>query len=71
MSAITLDEIIHPSTLFAAWEKVLSNQGVGGVDRQSLQDFELSLEQNLDTLANEVRYGTWHLPTVTFAAGGD
>lgn len=59
MASITLDEVISPATLFAAWEKVLSNKGVGGVDRQSLEDFELSLKQNLDTLANEVLYGTY------------
>lgn len=59
MALITLDEVIKPAMLYAAWEKVLSNQGVGGVDHESLEDFELSLEQNLTSLANEVRYGTY------------
>lgn len=59
MALITLDEVIKPAMLYVAWEKVLSNQGVGGVDHESLEDFELSLEQNLTSLANEVRYGTY------------
>lgn len=59
MALITLDEVIKPAMLYAAWEKVLSNQGVGGVDHESLEDFELALEQNLTSLANEVRYGTY------------
>jgi len=56
----TLSDVIHLSTLHEAWQKVRDNQGVGGVDHVSIEDFELSLQHNLDTLKNEVEYDTYH-----------
>lgn len=59
MPSVTLEDVIHSSTLYEAWEKVRTNQGVGGVDHVSIDDFETNLEHNLETLQNEVKYETY------------
>jgi len=55
----TLSDVIHLSTLHEAWQKVRDNKGVGGVDHVSIEDFELNLQHNLETLKNEVEYETY------------
>lgn len=59
MPVAKLSDVLSTTTLLQAWYKVLANNGVGGVDGVSLTDFEQHLLQNLDTLANEVNYGTY------------
>ena len=59
MSNAILSDVIHPSTLYEAWEKVRDNKGVGGVDHVSIEDFEINLKQNIETLINEVEYETY------------
>jgi RNA-directed DNA polymerase len=45
--------------LHTAWLKVKANRGAGGVDRVSLSDFEASLEQNLQSLLEELKTKTY------------
>ncbi len=59
MSTICLADVLTSHNLLEAWEKVRSNKGAGGVDGVSLQGFEANLQQNLDTLKNEVEYDTY------------
>lgn len=59
MTTVSLQNVIHPSTLYEAWEKVRTNKGVGGVDHVSLDDFEADLDKNIETLINEVTYETY------------
>ncbi len=59
MSTATLEDVIHPSTLYEAWERVRANDGVGGVDRVSINDFKADLDNNIDTLISEVNYETY------------
>ena len=39
--------LMEPGRLRAAWSKVKANKGAGGVDGESIEDFEANLEQNL------------------------
>ena len=59
MHNICLADVISLNTMYAAWEKVRANDGVGGVDGISLDDFAANLRINLDTLANEATYNTY------------
>ena len=59
MSTVCLDDVISPASLYEAWVKVNSNQGAGGVDGVSLDDFAVDLHQNLETLGKEVKYETY------------
>jgi group II intron reverse transcriptase/maturase len=43
-----------------AWEKVKANGGAGGIDGQTLKDFEEQLEQHLDRLHRELEDDTYH-----------
>ena len=57
MSSIT--GAISHAQLKTAWFKVLENQGCAGIDGVNLNDFAADLQTNLETLANEVNYGTY------------
>lgn len=59
MHSVCIADVISLNTLYAAWEKVRTNGGVGGVDGVSLNAFAANLRNNLDTLANEVTYNTY------------
>lgn len=43
-----------------AWDKVKANGGAGGIDGQTLKDFEEQLEQHLDRLHRELKEDTYH-----------
>jgi RNA-directed DNA polymerase len=51
--------IITKREMYAAWLKVKRNQGAGGSDQESLDDFERRLEQNLYKLWNRMSSGTY------------
>ncbi len=54
-----LADALTDLNLHQAWSKVYENQGCAGVDGQTLSDFAEHLLVNLDSLRNEVRYGTY------------
>jgi len=50
-----VDKVYKLKNLELAWEKVRRNKGSGGVDGQSIVDFERDLEKNLQQLHDELR----------------
>jgi group II intron reverse transcriptase/maturase len=61
-----------PANLERAWEKVRSNKGAGGVDRQSIWDFEREKEKHLreiHRLLREKRYNPLSLRRVYIPKG--
>lgn len=55
-----VDKVYQPGNLRLAWEKVKANRGSGGVDGESLKDFEQELEVNLQRLHEELRDKAYH-----------
>lgn len=54
-----VDKVYRKKNLALAWEKVKRNRGAGGVDGQSLAEFEEGLEENLSRLHEELRCDTY------------
>jgi RNA-directed DNA polymerase len=50
--------------VWEAYEKVKANQGAAGVDRQSIEDFESDLRDNLYKIWNRMSSGTYFPPPV-------
>jgi group II intron reverse transcriptase/maturase len=50
-----VDKVYQPKNLREAWEKVKANRGSGGIDGQSLGEFEQGLEEHLGRLHEELR----------------
>jgi RNA-directed DNA polymerase len=50
-----IDKVYKKENLSMAWERVKENRGSGGVDRQSVPEFELQCDQQLDRLQEELR----------------
>ncbi len=50
-----VDKVYQPKNLRAAWDKVKANRGSGGIDGQSLEEFEQELEEHLTRLHEELR----------------
>jgi retron-type reverse transcriptase len=50
-----IDKVYQRKNLEMAWEKVRANKGAGGVDGQSVADFELQRDEQLDRLHRELR----------------
>jgi group II intron reverse transcriptase/maturase len=66
------DKVYAPKNLEWAWEKVRSNKGAGGIDRQSIADFEKGKEQHLrelHRLLKEKRYKPLSLRRVYIPKG--
>lgn len=59
MQSPQLSDALADPNLHQAWSKVYENQGCAGVDGETLADFADHLLANLDTLRNEVHYGTY------------
>ncbi|WP_233120935.1 reverse transcriptase domain-containing protein [Chlorobium sp. KB01] len=49
-----------PETIFQAWYKVASNDGRPGWDNNSIQDYSLRLEENLQALSHALLAGTYN-----------
>jgi hypothetical protein len=50
-----VDKVYQPKNLRGAWEKVKANRGSGGIDGQSLAEFEQGLDEHLGGLHEELR----------------
>jgi group II intron reverse transcriptase/maturase len=50
-----VDKVYPPKNLREAWEKVKANRGSGGIDGQSLEEFEQDCNQHLFRLHEELR----------------
>ena len=49
-----IDKVYKRKNLLIAWERVQANRGSGGVDGQSLADFEAQVDSQLDRLRQEL-----------------
>lgn len=49
------DRLLHKKTLFDAFKRVRASRGAGGIDRQSIEDFESNVVQEVETLLDELR----------------
>jgi group II intron reverse transcriptase/maturase len=54
-----VDKVYKRKNLELAWEKVKANKGAGGVDGQSIEDFEKVLDEQLDRLHRELKEDTY------------
>ena len=54
-----MDKVTDPKTLWRGFEQVKANDGAAGVDRQTVEDFERNLTQNLKELSEQLRAGTF------------
>ena len=54
-----VDKVYKRKNLEMAWERVKANRGSGGVDGQSLEDFEAQLNEQLDRLQRELKEDTY------------
>jgi RNA-directed DNA polymerase len=54
-----IDKVYKRKNLEMAWEKVKANRGRGGVDGQSLEAFEVQLDEQLDRLRRELKEDTY------------
>lgn len=50
-----VDKVYKRKNLELAWEKVRSNKGAGGIDGQSIEEFEKVLDEQLDRLHKELK----------------
>jgi RNA-directed DNA polymerase len=50
-----IDKVYKKENLSMAWERVRGNGGSGGVDKQSVTEFEAQCDQQLDRLQEELR----------------
>lgn len=54
-----IDKVYKPSNLQMAWLKVRKNEGAGGVDDQSIKDFEENAAMQLQKLHDELKSNTY------------
>ena len=54
-----VDKVYRMKNLELAWEKVRQNRGAGGIDGQSIEEFEEDLVKNLAQLHEELKTGTY------------
>ncbi len=54
-----IDKVYAPKTLRAAWRRVAANRGAAGIDRMSIERFEVNAEHYLKVLGHELRNGSY------------
>jgi RNA-directed DNA polymerase len=54
-----IDKVYKRKNLQMAWEQVKANRGAGGVDGQTLEEFEAQSEQHLDRLHRDLKEETY------------
>lgn len=55
---------ISKQSVMTAWENVKANKGAGGIDEESIQDFESNLKANLYKIWNRMSSGSYFPPPV-------
>lgn len=50
-----IDKVYQPTNLRMAWEKVRSNKGAGGIDKETISSFEVKMEEELQKLHEELK----------------
>jgi len=53
------NQMARPETLRQAWNKVVSNDGIAGYDRQSITDYSWRIEEHLAALSQQLLSGTY------------
>ena len=53
------NQMALPETLFQAWNKVVSNDGMAGYDKQSITDYSWRIEEHLADLGRQLLTGTY------------
>jgi RNA-directed DNA polymerase len=59
-----MDKVVRAPVLLAAWNKVASNKGAAGVDRQSVERFAAHSEQYLSELESALKVGSYRRQAV-------
>jgi group II intron reverse transcriptase/maturase len=54
-----VDKVYKRKNLELAWQRVKRNKGAGGVDGQTLEEFEEHFEEHLDCLHKELKHDTY------------
>ena len=54
-----VDKVYSRKNLKLAWERVRANQGAGGADKVTIEEFETRLDENLERLHQELRENTY------------
>ena len=54
-----IDKVYKPANLHAAFRKVAANRGAAGVDHVTIEAFQRRLEQNVSTLEQQLRDGSF------------
>ena len=54
-----VDKVYKRKNLELAWEKVRQNRGAGGIDGQSVEEFEQVIDEHLDRLHDELKNDTY------------
>jgi retron-type reverse transcriptase len=57
--ALTLEEVLSPSNLSAAWKQVRSNKGAAGVDGMKVGDFPAFIQNHWETIRAKLEAGTY------------
>ena len=60
--------LISKHQVLEAWKRVKANQGAGGVDEESIKDFEQKLKDNLYRIWNRMSSGSYLPPAVRTVA---
>lgn len=55
---------ISKKSVMASWERAKGNKGSGGIDEESIEDFESNLKNNLYKIWNRMSSGTYFPPPV-------
>lgn len=53
------ENLCSEDNLYRAWIKVAANMGAGGIDKVSIEDFQLNLQENLTILKNLLKEGEY------------
>lgn len=55
-----IDKVYYPKNLEIAWEKVKSNKGSGGIDKETIDSFRMNKDKHLLELHEELKEGRYN-----------